>query len=110
MFYHPTILRYNCNSKIKFEHDCKVYNYGNSKGSTFERVIIIPVSTVQPFIQNQIMISSKRTRSKFYVACTRTKHSIVFAMDNPEKSELFKEVKLVLGSNSIPAYEFEYRE
>lgn len=106
-FYHPTILRYNRNSKIKFEHDCEVYNYGNSKGSTFDRVIIIPLSTVQPFILKQIMISSKQTRAKFYVACTRTKYSIVFAMDNPKETEFFKETQLTIGNNSFPAFKFE---
>lgn len=108
--YNPTILRYDRNSKIKFNHSCQVFNYGNSKGATFERTIIVPVGTVLPFIKEQKNITSNQTRSKFFVACTRAKHSIVFAVDNPKTSSFFKPVSIEIGSNTIPAFRYQMQE
>lgn len=69
-------------------------------------MVIVPVSTVQPFIKANKPISSRQTRSKFYVACTRAQHSIVFAMDNPKESRSFKKVRLTFGNSCVPAYKF----
>lgn len=105
-YYRPTILRYDRRSKINFKHSCDVLNYGNSKGCTFDRVVIIPVSTVLPFITKQTAISSKQTRAKFYVACTRARHSVVFVVDQLEPSGLYKETKLNLDGVVIPALKY----
>lgn len=105
-YYNPIILRYERTSKVNFKHSCDVLNYGNSKGCTFDRVIIIPVSTVIPFIEKQVEISSKQTRSKFYVACSRARHSVVFAMDQLKPSDLYKETTLEFGGVSIPALKY----
>ena len=105
-YYNPTILRYERRSKVDFEHSCNLLNYGNSKGCTFDRVIIIPVSTVVPFIEKQVKISSKKTRSKFYVACTRARYSIVFVIDQLKPSNLYKETTLKFGGVSIPALKY----
>lgn len=104
--YQPTILRYNKASKISFHHHCDVFNYGNSKGATFERVVIVPVSTVTPFIKEGKNISSKQTKSKFYVACTRAKHSVVFVLDNVKESNLFKRVLLDIDGEKINALKY----
>lgn len=53
-YYHPIILRYDKKAKVGFQHDCDVFNYGGSKGATYERVVIIPVSTTLPFIERQV--------------------------------------------------------
>lgn len=79
--YRPTILRYNKNTSIPIEHDCDIFTYGNSKGVTYERVVIFPISTVLPFITKGVKIKSGQTRAKFYVACTRAKYSVVFAVE-----------------------------
>ncbi len=60
-YYHPVILRYDKKAKIGFQHDCDVFNYGSAKGATYERVVIIPVSTTLPFIEKQAKISSNQT-------------------------------------------------
>lgn len=109
-YYSPTILRYNRTSIIPFNHNCKIFNYGNSKGATFERVVIVPVGTVMPFITKNKKIASNQTRSKFFVACTRAKYSIVFSMENPKETEHFREVNLMLGNLSIPAFKYQYKE
>lgn len=106
-WYNPTILTYNKNSQVKFTHTCDVINYGNSKGATFERVVIIPVGTVMPFIENRKIIKSPQTKSKFYVASTRAKHSIVFAMDKLDSLQDYEKIEINLGSDTIPAYKFK---
>lgn len=105
-YYNPTILRYEKTSKILFEHSCNVLNYGNSKGCTYDRVIVIPVTTVIPFIEKQTEISSKQTRSKFYVACTRARHSVIFAVEKMKPSDLYKQTILEFGGVTIPALKY----
>lgn len=105
-YYHPIILRYDKKAKVGFQHDCDVFNYGGSKGATYERVVIIPVSTTLPFIERQVKITSNQTRAKFYVACTRAKHSVVFAMENPCENVVFKATDIHFSDKSIPAYKF----
>lgn len=106
-YYHPTILRYDKNATVGFPHSCNVYNYGSAKGATYERVVIVPVSTTLPFIEKQSKITSNKTRAKFYVACTRAKHSIVFAMNGPKENAFFRSVEIRLANNVIPAYKYE---
>jgi hypothetical protein len=105
-YYHPVILRYNKNSEIGFQNDCDVFNYGSAKGATYERVVIIPVSTTLPFIEKQISIPSNQTRAKFYVACTRAKHSVVFAVNSPKENDVFKATELHFSDKVVPAYKF----
>lgn len=103
----PTILRYKKDSKIEFAHNCSVFNYGNSKGATFDRVVIVPVGTAEKFILKGEPIVSKQTLSKFYVACTRARYSIVFAMNNVKENEYFKATTIKLGEAvNIPAHQY----
>lgn len=107
--YEPTILRYDKRAKIPFHHECKLFNYGGAKGATYERTVIIPVSTSIPFLLKGQNIAKAQTRSKFYVACTRAKHSVVFALKNPKETELFKQVELNLAGEKIPAFKYYNR-
>lgn len=109
-YYTPAILRYQKNSSIPFPHNCYVTNYGNSKGATYDRVVIIPVGTVVPFITSQTKIVKDQTRSKFYVACTRAKHSIVFVLKDPKSNTLFRPVSLQIGEQEIPALKYTQQE
>lgn len=105
-YYHPIILRYNKNTKIEFYHECDVFNYGAVKGATYDRIVIIPVSTILPFIEKQKYITSSQTRAKFYVACTRAKHSVIIAMNHPKESDVFKISSIKIGNDIIPAFKF----
>lgn len=105
-YYSPTILRYDRDSQIPFSHNCQVLNYGNSKGLTLDRVVIIPVGTVLPFIQNGTKITSPQTKSKFYVACTRARHSIVFAIENFTGIANFKRSEIICCGEKIPALKY----
>ena len=105
-YYHPVILRYDKTAKIGFQHSCATFNYGGAKGATFERVVIVPVSTTLPFIEKQTKIVSNQTRSKFYVACTRAKHSVVFAVNKPKENDVFKATNICIAGKVIPTYKF----
>lgn len=105
-FYSPTILRYDRDSTIPFSHNCQVLNYGNSKGLTFDRVIIIPVGTVLPFIKKGANITSPQTKSKFYVACTRAQYSVVFAIENFTETDHFKYSAVKIDSKELPALKY----
>lgn len=105
-YYTPVILRYNKTSNIEFEHECTVLNYGAAKGATYDRIVIMPVRTVLPFVTKQGEITSNQTRSKFYVACTRAKHSIVFVVDDFKGSSHFKSTKIKFGEFEVDAFKF----
>lgn len=102
--YEPVILRFNRSVDVPFPHSCQVFNYGGSKGATYERTVIIPVGTSLPFLTKQTYISADQTRSKFYVACTRARHSVVFAVNNPVENKEFKAIDLIIGGKRIPAF------
>lgn len=106
-FYNPTILRYERDVQIPFSHGCQVLNYGNSKGLTLDRVVIIPVGTVLPFIQKGTNIISPQTKSKFYVACTRARHSVVFAIENFTETDHFKYSVVEFDGKELPALKYE---
>ena len=63
----------------------------------------------QQFLLKGQNIAKAQTRSKFYVACTRAKHSVVFALKNPKETELFKQVELNLAGEKIPAFKYYNR-
>ena len=104
--YNPVILRYDKNVEIPFPCNCEIFNYGGSKGATYERVVIIPVGTSLPFIQKQKKITSNQTRAKFYVACTRARHSVVFAVDNPQLNSSFQATEVKIADRVLPAYKY----
>lgn len=107
--YNPVILRYDKRTNIEFKHECTVLNYGASKGATYDRTVIIPVRTVLPFVTKQAQITSNQTRSKFYVACTRAKHSIVFVVDGFKGASHFQSTKIKFGELEVDAFKY-YRE
>ena len=104
-YYSPTILRYNRDTSIEIEK-CNILTYGSSKGSTFNRVVIVPISTVMPFILDGKQIRSKQTKAKFYVACTRAKHSLVFAIDNAKPNKQFLSDVINIGAETIPCFKY----
>lgn len=90
--------------------DCvENYNYGASKGLTFENVVVIPVGTVIPFLNDVSKIEAGQTKSKFYVACTRAKYMIVFLIDHFVENRLFKRTTLELNETMIECYKYQMK-
>ncbi|ASZ09218.1 ATP-dependent helicase [Mesoplasma chauliocola] len=81
-------LRYDSRTKnIKEKYGC--LNFGESKGLTFDRVLIYPNPPIKQYLENDVMFKSPRTKCKFYVAVTRAKFSVGIVCNNNLKSEKF---------------------
>jgi DNA helicase-2/ATP-dependent DNA helicase PcrA len=52
------------------------YNFGESKGKTFERVLIYPTDEMEKWVYNNNTKLAYSTRAKFYVAITRARYSV----------------------------------
>jgi len=83
--YKPAILRYNKSSDFE-------WNYGESKGLTFDRVLIYPTKSIVEYLRNGMLtktsikngkkiIANTFDIAKFYVAVTRAKHSVGIVVD-----------------------------
>jgi len=99
--YSPVKLRWDNKTKL----DGVVYNFGESKGLTFDRVLIYPTKSIKKWLKNQQFDLQKiqlknnievkeiknfkiinntllpeTTKAKLYVAITRAKYSVVFVI------------------------------
>jgi DNA helicase-2/ATP-dependent DNA helicase PcrA len=80
--YKPLQLRYDRRTKgIHSGYDIK--NFGESKGATFDRVVIYPTKKMLDWVLSDKPISSFEIKCKFYVAITRAKFSVaIVCKDN----------------------------
>lgn len=62
--------------------DFPVMNFGESKGLTFERVLIYPTTAMVQWMIDHEKELKNQSRSKLYVAVTRAKHSVAIVFDN----------------------------
>ena len=77
------------NKTVIQEFDCM--NFGESKGLTYDGVLIYPVSDMKEWIENNDKILAPSTRCKFYVAVTRAKYVVGIVWDKKTCSN--KELK-----------------
>lgn len=62
-----------------YDYDCKSQNLGDSKGSEYDNVcVVLNPTTYKLFAVNHLNELSSQTKSKFYVACTRTRGNLYF--------------------------------
>lgn len=59
-----------------------VINLGESKGLTFQRVLIYPTSKMLDWILDHKKEMKPQSKSKFYVGITRAEHSVAIVFDN----------------------------
>lgn len=78
--YDPMILRYNKSSNTM---SYPALNFGISKGRSYNRVLIFPTKPMVKFLQTKTP-DTKSDLSKFYVAATRARYSVAFAVDDSE--------------------------
>jgi DNA helicase II / ATP-dependent DNA helicase PcrA len=71
--YSPQVLRYNAKTKIK-----NAMNFGESKGLTFDRVLIKPTKAMEQYLESGVNNLPPETLAKLYVAITRARHSVAF--------------------------------
>jgi len=82
--YKPMQLRDTKRTDVKENHS--VMNFGESKGLSFERVLIYPTKPIFDWLKNNNSELADTSRSKFYVAITRAKYSVGIVVDNSEQS------------------------
>lgn len=84
--YSPVQLRENIKTEVN-EH-YKSMNFGESKGLSFERVLIYPTKPILDWVANNNSELAPTSRSKLYVALTRAKYSVGIILDYLEKTEI----------------------
>lgn len=78
--YHPIQLRDTKKTSVNLEYP--YMNIGESKGLTFERVLIYPTTKMIDWILDNGKELKPQSKSKFYVGVTRAKHSVAIVFDN----------------------------
>lgn len=77
--YHPTQLRDRITVPVNSLY--AVFNFGESKGLTFNRVLIYPTKPILDWIKDNNAALAFQSRSKFYVAVTRAEYSVAIVYD-----------------------------
>jgi DNA helicase II / ATP-dependent DNA helicase PcrA len=79
----PMQLRYSRTTAVS--ENATVMNFGESKGLTFERVLIYPTTDIAKWLKNRATVLNATTRAKYYVALTRARSSVgIVIKDNIE--------------------------
>lgn len=73
---------------VKVNDGYAVINMGESKGLTYDRVLIYPTSTMRNWMKNHSSNLQLKTRSQFYVAITRARYSVGIVFDYDEKTNI----------------------
>jgi DNA helicase II / ATP-dependent DNA helicase PcrA len=74
----PQVLRYSAATKCDpFE----AMNFGESKGLTFERVLIYPHGLATKWLKTGSLVHVEKSAAKMYVASTRARYSVAFVYD-----------------------------
>lgn len=71
--YNPIQLRYSIKTTVNTKF--KVMNFGDSKGLSFDRVLIYPTKSFRDWLNNNLSELAPTSRSKLYVAITRARYS-----------------------------------
>ncbi len=77
--YKPMQLRDKKNKVIENSHP--VMNFGESKGLSFDRVLIYPTEPIKKWLKDNNSNLAATSRSKLYVAITRARFSVAFVYD-----------------------------
>jgi len=83
--YNPTQLRYNKTTQVNENY--QVMNFGESKGLTFDRVLIYPTKPFLDWLKNKNASLQETSRSKLYVAITRARYSVGIVSDEENMNE-----------------------
>lgn len=86
-YYNPIQLRWSVNNK--HINPCfETWNFGQSKGLTFDRVLIYPTGKMLSWLQNHSSELNNETRAKFYVGLTRARYSVGIVCDTSKKYDM----------------------
>jgi DNA helicase-2/ATP-dependent DNA helicase PcrA len=79
----PQPLRYNRARTVQFGNP---FNFGESKGLTFDRTLIYPHAPLQKYLDTGKLSDAGKELAKIYVAVTRAKYSVGFVVPDKFKS------------------------
>lgn len=82
----PVQLRDSKKKEVNQNH--RVMNFGEAKGLSFDRVLIYPTKPFIDWLKSNNTELAPTTRSKFYVALTRARHSVGILYDYNEKTNV----------------------
>ncbi|MCK0124588.1 UvrD-helicase domain-containing protein [Gelidibacter sp. F2691] len=77
--YNPIQLKWD--SRVSVNQEYQSFNFGESKGLTYERVLIYPTDAMINWIKDNRSKLEPSTRAKFYVGVTRAKYSVAIVYD-----------------------------
>lgn len=92
--YSPTILRFN---KAIYPE----WNYGKSKGLSFDRVLIYPTDKIRDYLKEGNISKIKTVKTKFYVALTRARYSVGIACDYNDGTDYIEGLRKYKGKNEF---------
>lgn len=81
-------------------------NLGESKGLTFQRVLIYPTSKMLDWILDHKKEMKPQSKSKFYVGITRAEHSVAIVFDN---KKAFPLTELLISISKLLATEWQQK-
>ena len=76
----PMQLRWSADTK-GYNASFPVMNMGESKGLSFDRVLIYPTGAMEKFIKGDMSKLKDTSKAKFYVAITRAYYSVAIVFD-----------------------------
>lgn len=83
--YRPMILRNSARADISFLDASEKVNFGESKGCTYDRTLIVPTDKIRNFFRGNLAVfdrdSTEQARNKFYVAITRARFSVAVILE-----------------------------
>ncbi len=111
--YTPNILRHNKKIKIDLCHnESDIFNFGLSKGLTFDRVLIYPTEGIKKWLKNPSSSYKEKAENKcdrsacaFYVAVTRARYSVAFVCDKKWINEIFSAPSLFQSEQPYKLFE-----
>ena len=80
--YRPQVLRLDRRTKCD---DYSALNFGESKGMTFDRVLIFPHGKGKQWLTSGDYKHVKDSAAKMYVGISRARHSVAFVLDSHSK-------------------------
>ncbi len=84
--YSPVQLRENVKTKV--DQNFCVMNFGESKGLSFDRVLIYPTSPILKWLADNNSELAPTSRSKLYVALTRARYSVGIICEYSNETKL----------------------
>jgi superfamily I DNA/RNA helicase len=84
--YSPVQLRENVKTEVNKAY--RVMNFGESKGLSFDRVLIYPTNPILKWLSDNNSELAPTSRSKFYVALTRARYSVGIICDYSDNLNL----------------------